>query len=286
MKSFSKTIVRFTIATIIVMSLFSVAYAAPDYTVLVPLPEAGISGPTKLGDYIPKAFNLSIGIAAALAFVMITLGGITYATSDAISGKSQGREWVTNAIIGLLLVIGAWVILNTINPQISHFDLSLQRINIGTPTGTVSIGGIPMTQTQIDESNAIAKSLGQTPNPCAQGQTTNCVNFNGLQPATISGLQNLSNACNKGNSTTPANLCAITITGGTESGHSIGSAHDNGIAVDIRPDRVLNAMISSNSILTPCKVYTYAGGAYMWESKGSTCGGTVPSSNDHWHAQF
>ena len=120
-----------------IFSIFTTLHAAETpYTTLVDsLP--GIEKTTTLSSYLPAVFNLSMGIAAVLAFVMITFGGIMYATSDAISGKSQGKEYVTNAIWGLLLVIGAWVILNTINPKILHFDLSIPKPNIPTaPTVT------------------------------------------------------------------------------------------------------------------------------------------------------
>src|SRR3989344_9447581 len=89
--------------------LFSVSgtiYAlSSEYTVLSPLP-----GTTKCGDnigpncttdfktYLPGIIKWSIGVAAVMAFAMITFGGITYATSDSIAGTSKGREYVTNAI--------------------------------------------------------------------------------------------------------------------------------------------------------------------------------------------
>ena len=84
--------------------------------------------------------HLILCFAAAMAFFMITLGGIWYATSDAISGKSQGKEWVTNAIWGLLLVIGAYVILNTINPKILTFSLEIPRPEIATSTAGIAAG--------------------------------------------------------------------------------------------------------------------------------------------------
>ncbi len=134
-----------------VFSLWTVTYAVEDYTVLAPLPGIGdpATGKTDLQKYLPAAFKLGIGIAAALAFVMITLGGITYATSDAVFQKSQGKEWITNAIWGLLLVIGAWVILNTINPKILRFDLSLPKpeIKAGAPTVTAGINKCPNCET-------------------------------------------------------------------------------------------------------------------------------------------
>ncbi len=117
-----------------------------DYTVLAPLPGIGDGGEktTTLEKYLPAVFNLSIGLAAAMAFVAITLGGITYATSDALSGKQNGRDLITNAVWGLLLVIAAWIILYTINPKILTFNLTLLKppaTQTSTSTSPVVPGG-------------------------------------------------------------------------------------------------------------------------------------------------
>jgi hypothetical protein len=50
--------------------------------------------------------------------VMIVMGGIQYMTSDLISSKEAGKEQITHAILGLLLALGAFIILNTINPKL------------------------------------------------------------------------------------------------------------------------------------------------------------------------
>lgn len=146
MKIISQTFIRTAIISLMMFSVFTVVYAQNEYTVLAPLPGTTNCdvGPgcdqTSLQKYLPAIFNLSIGIAAAMAFVAITWGGILYATSDAIMGKEQGKEWITNAVWGLLLVIGAWAILNTINPNILEFNLSLERPSIKTGAPNISVG--------------------------------------------------------------------------------------------------------------------------------------------------
>jgi hypothetical protein len=126
MKNKSQKIMILAVLILISFSVFTKVGALGEYTTLAPLPGTTDNvGNTNLETYLLGVFNLSIGIAAVLAFVMITFGGVMYATSDAISGKSQGREYVENAIWGLLLVIAAWVILYTINPNILTFKLSI-----------------------------------------------------------------------------------------------------------------------------------------------------------------
>ena len=147
--------------TILVFVLFAgvMVYAQTDnkYTTLAPLPnttscgaDSGTNCTADLTSYLPGIFNLSIGIAAVLAFVMITYGGILYMTTDAISGKTQGREYITNALWGLLLVIGAYVILYTINPQILNFNLILEKPKIVAPEAGAEVVMTPYCPTCVD----------------------------------------------------------------------------------------------------------------------------------------
>lgn len=139
------------LALIVSFQLFYVAPVfAADYTLLAPLP---LSGPgsqvekTSATTYLEGMFKLLIGVAGALAVVMIIVGGIKYMSSDAIGGKSEAKETIQNAIWGLILAIGAWLILNTINPDLVKFNLNLDKITAtqdttapGTNSGT-GVGG-------------------------------------------------------------------------------------------------------------------------------------------------
>lgn len=118
---------------------------ATDYTLLAPIPLTGTdstpSPKTTAKPYIEGVFKLIIAIAGGLAVVMIIFGGIKYMSTDAIGGKSEARGTIENAIWGLLLVIGAWLILFTINPKLVEFDLSIEPTkevsNTNTPASKV-----------------------------------------------------------------------------------------------------------------------------------------------------
>lgn len=69
-------------------------------------------------------FNLAIAIAAVMAVFMIVLGGFTYMTTDSWQKKTDGRQTVTNAVLGLLLALGSFLILRTINPKLVEIDLN------------------------------------------------------------------------------------------------------------------------------------------------------------------
>ncbi|MBA3733102.1 hypothetical protein H0W91_01865 [Patescibacteria group bacterium] len=258
MKTLTK--IKYLLVISILMFSFSISFVhAESYTLLAPLPGTSSSGDnctgtdckTTLEKYLPGVFNLSIGIAAVMAFVMITFGGITYATSDAISGKSQGKEWVTNAIVGLLLVIGAWIILNTINPQILSFKLAIPRPKTETGPPTVASGGT---------------GTGGIPG-------------RGLLTSTEASLFDLRAKCE----------CPFNITSDTGGSHDPNSLHYQGRAVDMLSNSQVDTVIkrgmpgSSNG----CTTYTQTLGGkkttFLWEPQGAKCGGAVASTGDHWH---
>jgi hypothetical protein len=52
-------------------------------------------------------------------------------TTELISSKEAGRERIKGALFGLLLALGAWTILNTINPDILKSDLkTLEKVTV------------------------------------------------------------------------------------------------------------------------------------------------------------
>lgn len=280
MKKILLTTMCLVVVTTMVFFVFSTIYAA-EYTLLTPLPGTVDNAPIKLGDYLPAVFNLAIGIAAVMAFVAITWGGITYATSDAITGKAQGREWITNAIWGLLLVIGAWVILYTINPQILKFNLILETPNVqaGEPTVTAGgVGGVSMTSVEQASDATIRTDLtkaGFTFNHdmCTTQYQKNCTNVNNLPPNTVIALETLIKDCG----------CNIQITGGTET-NTVHKTHGPGqTAVDLTSDSLTSWFVSKGFMRVGEKAASVklSNGQvlnFLYEAAGEGS-----STGNHWH---
>jgi ABC-type nickel/cobalt efflux system permease component RcnA len=64
-------------------------------------------------------FIWAVGIGAILAVGVIIYGGVLYIISAGNPAtQKEAKEWIKAAIYGLLLLLGAWLILNTINPTI------------------------------------------------------------------------------------------------------------------------------------------------------------------------
>lgn len=150
------------------------------YVPLAPLPGETADQPRDVIAYVPNIFKLAIGIAGALAVIMITIGGMEYITSETINGKKDGKEKITNAIIGLLLALGSWIILNTIDKdRFTQFDLS----TIKPPTGISGTTTPPITVTPpAPEGQCLARVAGvNTSVPCS---CSNCVRIGsaGISP--------------------------------------------------------------------------------------------------------
>jgi hypothetical protein len=124
------------VLAIIILPALQVVAATEPYTLLAPLPNlTTVPGDNPLGTYVPFIFNLLIGLSAVWAVLMIVIGGFQYMTTDAVMKKTQGKERIKNAVFGLVLVIAAWIILNTVNPNLLKLSLDI------SPVTTTQTGG-------------------------------------------------------------------------------------------------------------------------------------------------
>src|SRR3989344_3292740 len=104
---------------------------------LEPLPGLGneegkvdTASPDAFGKYINAIIILFIGICAVLAVVMIVIGGIEYSTSELISSKEAAKERIRGALLGLLLALGAFLLLKTINPDLLNLDVAIDPVTL------------------------------------------------------------------------------------------------------------------------------------------------------------
>ncbi len=125
----------------------TVAFAAT-YDLLAPI-GAMTTGLT-LADYLRGMFQFLIGMAGILAVVMIVWCGIKLMGSPSPAVKSEAKQCVINAILGILLAVGSWIILNTINSQLVLSDINLGNTATapvtpaaGTPAGTYAWSAVP-----------------------------------------------------------------------------------------------------------------------------------------------
>jgi len=98
-----------------------------EYCLLAPLPgfEDGKIDTIKmgLGGYINIMFRFVIGLIGLMAVVMIVIGGIEYMSTEAIFKKGEAKNRIMGALGGLLLVLFSFVLLNTLNPNLTDIGI-------------------------------------------------------------------------------------------------------------------------------------------------------------------
>ncbi|MDD5152527.1 MAG: peptidoglycan DD-metalloendopeptidase family protein [Candidatus Pacebacteria bacterium] len=123
MKYISKILA--TLVLVFLITLIShIAFA--DQTPLSYTPLTTLPGITKEGiassgvhNYLSGVFALVIALAGALAVLILVVGGVQYVASGITPDqKGRAKERIKNALIGLALILGSWLILNSINPAL------------------------------------------------------------------------------------------------------------------------------------------------------------------------
>ncbi len=72
-----------------------------------------------IGKYLNYIFKFIIGLCAALAVIMLIINGVMYMGDESIFGKTEAKSKMFAAIGGLLIALGAYALLNTINPDLT-----------------------------------------------------------------------------------------------------------------------------------------------------------------------
>lgn len=111
------------LASLIVLSLPATVFGqAYTYEPLVGIPGVGQGEgddvTIDLNDLLNALYAMSISIAALLAVIKIVIAGVKYMMTDVVTTKGGAKSDIQNAVLGLLVVIGAVLILFVINPDI------------------------------------------------------------------------------------------------------------------------------------------------------------------------
>lgn len=87
-----------------------------------------------LSDMLNQIFQLAIILGGVLAMLRIAYGGWLYmGREDMWSSKTHAKEVFRDAIIGLLLLLAIWLILNQINPDILKLQILQDTNAAATP---------------------------------------------------------------------------------------------------------------------------------------------------------
>lgn len=267
------------------------------YKLLAPIPGFdNVRNSTSLSDYLSTIYNLGLGIAAALSVVMIVIGGIKYATSEVVSSKEDGKQTIENAIFGLLLALGSFVIIQTINPDLLNLNLGLSTASIedtsgddipkqntdGSYEGWKDVGKkgdswrLPDNDPKSDQkirALLIASGITVNKNDCREIGSTECTSVRELPQKSIDALITLKEKCK----------CTVIITGATE--FWLHKSHGPGKnVVDLSPNTRLDNYISGDKgFPLNCKEVSKIGYMFTPEA-GGYCSKNF--TGKHWHVKF
>ena len=95
--------------------------------------EPGYEPEKALPLYIKYFYSLFLTISGVAAFIAIVFGGFLYLVSVGSPAKMKNaRDQISTGILGLIILLSSYLILTTINPQLTIFHISKQGI---TPSG-------------------------------------------------------------------------------------------------------------------------------------------------------
>lgn len=136
---------------IVAFALALVPHVASAQGITLGVPIGGQTSVTGLPQYITLIYRYAIGIVATVAIVMVVYGGFRYLLGSAYSDVKRGKEIIKDALIGMIVVLGAYVILNTVNPATLTLRMpTLERIR------PVDLGFVPATSTAYGGSRGCA----------------------------------------------------------------------------------------------------------------------------------
>jgi hypothetical protein len=114
------------------LALGGFCFAQRELEVSYPGVEAPTSVTTPLSDYVIYIFNLSLIIAGLIAFGALVYGGIRYLTSAGSPvAVSDAKDQIFSGILGLIILLSAYLILTTINPQLVIVSPNIERLGQG-----------------------------------------------------------------------------------------------------------------------------------------------------------
>ncbi len=101
---------------------------------------------------VVRFYQIGLGLAGAAALGVLIYGAILWTLSGAVTSKQDALEWIKGALWGLILLLAAYLILFTINPNLvelrkaeKRFEKLMPPIKIkppSPPVGTRVNGGV------------------------------------------------------------------------------------------------------------------------------------------------
>jgi hypothetical protein len=69
--------------------------------------------------FVQYIANFFIGVSGVISMLFVVLGGFWYMTGGITDGKDKGKKTIFYALVGLVITLLAWIIVNVIQVQVT-----------------------------------------------------------------------------------------------------------------------------------------------------------------------
>jgi hypothetical protein len=124
-------------------------------------------------NYIQTLYVLAIAVAGLLAVIKIIIAGFKWMMSDVVTNKSDAKNEIQGAVIGLLIVMATYIILNEINPQLTRTAITVDPITRvpGVTASPTPPGSIVYSYEQVDPCIITGLSGNNVNLDCSAGES-------------------------------------------------------------------------------------------------------------------
>lgn len=128
--------------------------------------------------YINALYQISISLAAILVVLKLILAGTQYMLSDIVTSKQKAKDDIKGALLGLIIILAAITILNTINPNLTNINF-LRNAPTAPAITNVETESDVVNRVRESSPNVISVFSGEIRSPEHQTWITECVRNGG-----------------------------------------------------------------------------------------------------------
>ncbi len=136
-----KSAIRILVITFVILGLSRIAYALEvDFPAFGGIEPTDSFGPAQWISYIFQFSLAAVGLALIYSF---SRAGLEWMFSDSITNKKDAIDRIKNAVLGFVLLLGSYIVLNTINPNLTDIkNPTVEGIieTVGNPNGSGAVG--------------------------------------------------------------------------------------------------------------------------------------------------
>ena len=132
------------------------------------------SNTSTIANYVKAIYKYLIGIIGIVACIMLMVGGIVWLTAGGSPEKvKQAQEYIIASLTGLVLALGSFMILGTINPALVNFNISqiksVSPVTDNSLLNSLSYCCVPNDNGNSNCKSAISDSATPDQKPCDSG---------------------------------------------------------------------------------------------------------------------